>query len=245
MTIDLNSDMGESFGAWRIGADAGLLSIVTSANIACGMHAGDPSEMRRTVRAAKAAGVSIGAHPGFPDLAGFGRREMRMTAGELEDSVIAQVAALAGIAAVEGASLAHVKPHGALYNMAVKDRAMSDAIAAAVAAVDATLILVGLPASAMQQAAAHARLAFAAEGFADRAYAPDGTLVPRTTAGALVTDPALAAAGAVRLARGGHVQTICIHSDTPHAEAIARAVREALEAEGLRVAAPTPRREAR
>lgn len=235
MRIDLNSDMGESFGAYAIGADAELLKVVSSANVACGAHAGDPSVMRRTVRAAKSAGVAVGAHPGFPDLAGFGRREMRMTAAEIEDSVIAQIAALAGVAAVEGVALAHVKPHGALYNMAAKDAGMADAIAAAIAAVNRRLVMVGLPASALERAAAKAGLAFAAEGFADRAYEADGSLVARTKPGALITDPAAAAAGALRMAREGRVQTICIHSDTPDAAAIGVAVRRALDDNGVTV----------
>lgn len=233
MTIDLNSDMGESFGAWSIGADAELLRVVSSANVACGAHAGDASVMRRTVRAARAAGVSVGAHPGFPDLAGFGRRDLRMTAAELEDSVIMQVAALAGVAAIEGVRLAHVKAHGAMYTMAAKDASMADAIAAAIAAVDRSLVMVGLPASALERAAANAGLAFAAEGFADRAYEADGTLVPRTKPGALITNPARAAEGALRMAREGRVRTICIHSDTPGAAAIGAAVRRAFDAHGL------------
>ena len=236
MTIDLNSDMGESFGAWSIGADAELLRVVSSANVACGAHAGDASIMRRTVRAAMAAGVSVGAHPGFPDLAGFGRRELRMTAGELEDSVIAQIAALAGVAAVEGVRLTHVKAHGAMYNMAANDASMADAIAAAIAAVDRSLVMVGLPASALERAAAKAGLAFAAEGFADRAYDTDGTLVPRTRPGALITDPAQAADGALRMAREGRVRTICIHSDTPGAAAIGAAVRRAFDSHGIPLA---------
>jgi 5-oxoprolinase (ATP-hydrolysing) subunit A len=236
MVIDLNSDMGESFGAYTIGADADLLRVVSSANVACGAHAGDPSVMRRTVRAAKAAGVSVGAHPGFPDLAGFGRREMRMTAAEIEDSVICQVAALAGVAAAEGVALAHVKPHGALYNMAARDAGMAGAIAAGIAAVDRGLVMVGLPASALERAADQAGLAFAAEGFADRAYEPDGTLVARARPGALITDPAAAAAAALGLARGGRVRTICLHSDTPGAAAIGIAVRRALDDDGIAVA---------
>lgn len=235
MTIDLNSDMGESFGAYTIGADADLLRVVSSANVACGAHAGDPSVMRQTVRAAKAAGVAVGAHPGFPDLAGFGRREMRMPAQEIEDAVIAQIAALAGVAAVEGVRLAHVKPHGALYNMAAKEAAMADAIAAAIAAVDRSLVMVGLPASALERAAQQAGLTFAAEGFADRAYEPDGTLVARSKPGALITDPGRAADGALQLARSGRVRTICIHSDTPGAAAIGTAVRRALDDNGVMV----------
>ena len=230
MTIDLNSDMGEGSGA-----DDALLGVVSSANIACGMHAGDPSVMRRTVRAAKAAGVAIGAHPGFPDREHFGRRDMQMTPGQIEDCVIYQIAALAGIAAAEGAALAHVKPHGALYNMAAKDDAMADAIAAAIARIDGGLVMVGLPGSSLERAAATAGLRFAAEGFADRAYEPDGSLVPRAKPGALITDPAAAAAGALRMAREGRVSTICIHSDTPHAAAIGAAVRRALDEAGVRV----------
>ena len=231
MRIDLNADMGEG-----VGADEALLAVVSSANIACGAHAGDPSVMRRTVRAATAAGVAIGAHPGFPDREHFGRRALAMDAQAIEDSVIYQIAALAGIAAAEGASLAHVKPHGALYNMAAKDQTMADAIASAIASVDASLVMVGLPASALERAAEKAGLAFAAEGFADRAYEPDGSLVARSQPGALITDPAAAAAGALRLALGGHVRTICIHSDTPGAAAIGAAVRRALDEAGAVVA---------
>ncbi len=230
MTIDLNSDMGEG-----VGEDDALLAVVSSSNIACGMHAGDPSVMRRTVRAAKAAGVAIGAHPGFPDLEGFGRRDVQMPPAEIEDSVIYQVAALAGIAAAEGAALAHVKPHGALYNMAAKDAAMADAIARAIAQVDRVLVMVGLPGSALERAAAKAGLRFAAEGFADRAYEPDGSLVSRAKPGALITDPARAAAGALGMAREGRVSTICIHGDTPHAAAIGAAVRRALDEAGVQV----------
>ena len=228
MRIDLNSDMGEG-----VGEDEALLRVVSSANVACGAHAGDAVVMRQTVRAAKAAGVAVGAHPGFPDLEGFGRREMRMSAADIEDSVISQIGALAAIAMSEGVTLTHVKPHGALYNMAAKDAVMAGAIAAAIAAVDRALVMVGLPASALEWAAANAGLAFAPEGFADRAYEADGTLVPRAKPGALITDPAAAAAGALRMAREGRVRTICIHSDTPHAAAIGAAVREALDAAGI------------
>ena len=231
ITIDLNADMGEGSDA-----DEALLGVVSSANVACGLHAGDPTVMRRTVRAAKAAGVAIGAHPGFPDREHFGRREMTLTPAEIENWVIFQIAAIAGIAAAEGARLAHVKPHGALYNMAAKDKTMAYAIASAIALVDPSLVMVGLPASALEHAATRAGLGFAAEGFADRAYEPDGSLVARSKPGALITDPAAAARGALALARGGRVRTICIHSDTPHAAAIGAAVRRALDAAGARVA---------
>ena len=218
-----------------VGADAELLAIVSSANVACGAHAGDASVMRATVRAAKLADVSVGAHPGFPDLEGFGRREMRMPASEIETSVRDQIAALAGIAASEGVVLSHVKPHGALYNMAARDGAMADAIARAIAAIDASLVMVGLPASALERAAARAGLPFAAEGFADRAYEPDGSLTPRSRPGALIIDPGAAAAGALRLVREGRVRTICVHSDTPHAAAIAGAVRRVFDEHGFTV----------
>lgn len=235
MTIDLNADMGEGSDA-----DEALLGVVSSANVACGLHAGDPTLMRRTVRAAKAAGVAIGAHPGFPDREHFGRREIRMSAPEIENWVIFQIAAIAGMAAAEGARLAHVKPHGALYNMAAKDTAMASAIASAIALVDPSLVMVGLPASALEHAATRAGLGFAAEGFADRAYEPDGSLVARSKPGALITDPAAAARGALALARGGRLRTICIHSDTPHAAAIGAAVRRALDEAGARVAPLDP-----
>jgi UPF0271 protein len=229
--VDLNADVGEGFGQ-----DPALMAIVSSASIACGLHAGDASLMRETVALAKHHGVAIGAHPSFADRAGFGRREMSLPAREVESLIAYQVGALAAIAAAEGVRLQHVKPHGALYNMAAKDRAMADAIAAAIAQVDPTLVMVGLPASALEHAAARAGLPFAAEGFADRAYAPDGSLVARSQPGALITDPAAAADGALALARGGRVRTICIHSDTPGAAAIGAAVRRALDGAGLRVA---------
>lgn len=233
MTIDLNADMGEGAGA-----DEALMDVVTSANVACGAHAGDEQTMRRTVRAAKAAGVVVGAHPGFPDREHFGRRELTMAPAEIEETVRTQIAALAAVARDEGVALAHVKAHGALYNMAARDIDMAAAIARAIAAVDPALVMVGLPGSALQRAAQAAGLRFAAEGFADRAYEPDGSLVARAKPGALITDPDHAAAGALRLAREGRVRTICIHSDTPGAVDIARAVRRALDAAGVRVAAP-------
>jgi 5-oxoprolinase (ATP-hydrolysing) subunit A len=170
MRIDLNSDTGESFGAYAIGHDAGLFKSITSANVAAGFHAGDPSVLRDTIRLAKKHGVAVGAHPGFPDLVGFGRRELNVTPKEAEDLVLYQVAAVAGVAAAEGVKLQHVKPHGALFNMAVRDRALSDAIARAVAAFDKGLILFGLPGSEILSAGRAAGLRVAAEVFADRAY---------------------------------------------------------------------------
>lgn len=251
--VDLNADLGESFGAWRMGADEEVLRSITSASIACGYHAGDPGVMRRTVRLARAAGVAIGAHPGFPDLAGFGRREMRLAAQEVEDIVIYQVAALAGIAAAEGARLAHVKPHGALYNMAVQDRGLGDAIARAVRAVDRSLILLGLPGSALLRSGESAGLTVAAEGFADRAYEPDGTLTPRSRQGAVIHDPDAVVRRAVRMVREGRVtatdgseitlqiDTLCTHGDTRGAAELTRLLREGLERHGVAVRALAPR----
>src|SRR5262245_21031957 len=181
--VDLNADVGESFGAHSIGADAALMRSITSANIAAGFHGGDPSVLRETVRLAMKHGVEIGAHPGFPDLQGFGRREMRVTASEAEDFVLYQVAAVAGVAAAEGARLHHVKPHGALYNMAARDQRLAAAIARAVAALDRSLILYGLPHSELLRAGREAGLQVAAEGFADRAYEADGSLVSRLKPG--------------------------------------------------------------
>src|SRR5688572_17815605 len=178
---------------------------ITSANVACGYHAGDPGVMRATVRMARDAGVAVGAHPGFPDLAGFGRRNMAATPREVEDFVLYQVGALAAIAAAEGVRLQHVKAHGALYNMAVRDRTLADAIARAVASVDRSLIVFGLPGTELLRAAGDAGLAVAAEGFADRAYEPDGSLTPRSRPGAVVQDAAAVVDRAVRMARDGIV----------------------------------------
>src|ERR1700759_134655 len=185
-TIDLNCDMGESFGAWTMGQDDAVLAHVTSANIACGFHAGDPSPMRRTVAAAAKHGVAIGAHPSLPDLAGFGRREMRVSPDETYAMTLYQIGALAAVARVAGAALHHVKPHGALYNMAAKDRALADAIANAVHDFDASLILVGLADSELTRAGNAIGLAVAHEAFADRRYEADGSLTPRREADAVI-----------------------------------------------------------
>src|SRR5262252_2125157 len=173
MRIDINSDMGESFGAYAIGHDAGLMQAITSANVAAGFHAGDPSVLRATIRLAKANGVAVGAHPGFPDLVGFGRREMHVTPQEAEDFVLYQIAAVAGVAAAEGVKLQHVKPHGALFNMAVRNTVLAAAIARAVCAFDGSLILFGLPDSELLRAGRAVGLRVAAEVFADRAYERD------------------------------------------------------------------------
>src|SRR5580765_6713313 len=174
MRIDLNADVGESFGAYAIGHDAGLMPSITSANVAAGFHAGDPSVLRATVRLAKAHSVAVGAHPGFPDLAGFGRREMTVSPREAEDFVLYQIAAVAGMAATEGMTLQHVKPHGALFNMAMRDAGLAAAIARATVGFSARLILFGLPGSALLEAGRAAGLTVAAEAFADRAYEADG-----------------------------------------------------------------------
>ena len=205
MSIDLNSDVGESFGAYRLGADAEVMRSITSANVACGFHAGDPGVMRQTVRLAREASVAVGAHPGFPDLVGFGRRELRASAREVEDMVLYQIGALAAIAASEGVTLAHVKAHGALYNMAARDRELADAIARAVRAFDRSLVLFGLPGSELLGPASAAGLRVASEGFADRAYAPDGSLAPRTAPGSVIHDAEEVVRRSLRMVDGGQV----------------------------------------
>ncbi len=248
VTVDLNCDMGESFGPWPMGDDGALMASITSANIACGFHGGDPAVMRRTVRLARSNGVAVGAHPGLPDLVGFGRREMQVGPDEAEGMVLYQLGALAAIARAEGATLRHVKPHGALYNMAVRNSSLADAIARAVRAFDSSLILFGLAGSPMLASAEAAGLRVASEVFADRAYERDGSLASRRIAGAVIHDPAVVAARAVRMVRDGNVvatsgevvslraDTICIHGDTPGAAALARTVRHALEEAGVVVA---------
>jgi 5-oxoprolinase (ATP-hydrolysing) subunit A len=249
MRIDLNADVGESFGVYKLGHDEDLVPLVTSANIACGFHAGDPGVMRATVALAREHGVAVGAHPGFPDLVGFGRREMNASCRDVEDFVAYQIGALAGIAAAEGMRLQHVKAHGALYNMAVRNTPLAEAIVRATAAVDRTLVLLGLPGSELLDAAQRAGLRIAAEGFADRAYQRDGALVPRTQRGAVVDDIETVVARAVMMAReraviaidGSRVsiaiETICVHGDTPGAAALALRIRQALSTAGIAVRA--------
>jgi len=234
--IDLNADVGESFGLWRLGDDRPLLELVTSANIACGFHAGDPLTIDQTVQMAVERDVAIGAHPSYPDLSGFGRRSMNMSEEEIEADVLYQVSALAGIARANGVELRHVKPHGALYNNAARDARLAGAIAQAVARFDKKLVLVGLPGSALLAAGKHAGLRTAAEGFCDRAYEPDGSLRSRDKRGAVFTQPEQAANQALELARAGMVQTLCIHGDTPGAATMAFAVREALHNAGIKIA---------
>lgn len=235
-TIDLNCDIGESFGAWQMGDDRALLDIVSSANVACGFHAGDPSTIDATVRAAAQRDVVIGAHPSYPDLAGFGRRSMDLAPDDVESAVLYQIGALAAFAKACGSALHHVKPHGALYNDAARSAPLSEAIVRAVVCFDPTLVLVGLPDSALLRAGRAAGLATAAEGFCDRAYEPDGSLRSRSQRGAVFTEPHQAARQAVELAQSGRVQTLCIHGDTPDAPKLALAVCVALRDAGFSIA---------
>jgi UPF0271 protein len=245
--IDLNADVGESIGSTRYGDDEGVMPWISSASIACGFHAGNPDTMRITVQLALSHGVAVGAHPAFQDLEGFGRRDVRLTSGEIENLIAYQVGALAGIAAAAGARLAHVKPHGALYNMAARDAAMAAAIARAVAAVDRSLVLFGLSGSHLMTAGCDAGLRVASEAFPDRAYLADGGLAPRSMPGAVLTAVDEVAARALEMAQGAPVKTIdggavrvtadtlCVHSDTPGAGRLARALRETLQAAGIEI----------
>jgi UPF0271 protein len=245
MHIDLNADVGESFGVYVIGHDAGVMRSITSANIAAGFHAGDPSVLRATIRLAKSYGVAIGAHPGLPDLLGFGRRELLLTPREAEDLVLYQIAAVGGVAAAEGVKLQHVKPHGALFNMAARSPGLAAAVAKAVADSDRSLILFGPPGSELLRAGRAAGLRVAAEAFADRTYQPDGSLTPRTSPDSVIDDVALVVSRAVRIATSRVVDavdgtrlsleadTICVHGDTPGADQLAATVRAGLEASGV------------
>ena len=245
--IDINSDLGESFGAYTMGNDGEVLKHVTSANIACGFHASDPLTMVKAVRQAKAARVAVGAHPGYPDLAGFGRREMKIAPEEVRALVLYQIGALQAVCRAEGARLSHVKPHGALYNMAAKDEKLAMAVAEAVAGAGSSLVLVGLSGSLMADAAKAKDLRFAAEVFADRAYEDDGTLVSRSKSGAMIEDEELAVKRMIRLMHEGVIEsingkdiplqadTICVHGDGPKALAFAAKLREALEQDGIAV----------
>ena len=247
MDINLNADLGESFGAWRMGDDRALLAIVGSANVACGFHAGDPLVMAETVRLARESGVSLGAHPAFADLQGFGRRAMQLTKRELAAVVTYQVGALMGMAQSQGARVTHVKPHGAMNNMACEDSGMAATIAGAVKAVDAQLILLAPALSELAAAGRAAGLRVADEVFADRAYTDQGNLVPRSVPGAVLHDSGECLAHVLRmLERGGIVaisgkvlpcsfHSICVHGDSPHAVATAAAVRDGLLAAGYRL----------
>lgn len=253
VTIDLNADVGESFGRWRLGDDEGTLGVVTSANVACGFHAGDPATLVRTCRYAVDRGVAIGAQVGYRDLAGFGRRFIDVSPEDLAADVLYQLGALDGIARSVGGRVAYVKPHGALYNAVVHHEEQAAAVVGAVRAYAATpLPLVGLPRSVVLSRASSAGLPVVREGFADRAYAADGTLVPRSVPGAVLADPTVVADRAVRMVTEGTVTAIsgesvaveadslCVHGDSPGAAGLAAAVRAALESAGVTVAAFAP-----
>jgi 5-oxoprolinase (ATP-hydrolysing) subunit A len=238
--MDLNADVGESYGAWTLGDDDAVLSVVTSANVACGFHAGDPSTLLATVRSAAARGVVLGAQVSYPDLVGFGRRDMELTATQITADVLYQIGALGGLARAAGVPVRYVKPHGALYNRAARDPAVALAVAEAARVHDLPLLLL---AGSPGRAAAGAL----GECFADRGYTPDGRLLPRGEAGAVLTDPAVVAERAVRMASGSvpavdgtplrvDAVSMCLHGDTPGAAALARAVRTALEAAGVPLA---------
>lgn len=244
--IDLNSDMGESFGQWKMGSDLELLDYVTSANIACGFHAGDPQVMAQTVKWAAAKKVAVGAHPSYPDLQGFGRRKIEMTPAEIESSALYQIGALAAFAKANKIELVHVKAHGSLYNVAALEPEVARAIAKAVAAFSRDLVLVGLATSpTLLQAGEELGLAVAGEAFIDRAYNPDGTLMSRKLPGSLITDPTVAVKQALGLAQRGEVtasdgtvlklkaDTLCIHGDGPNALQLAQAVRAAFVEAGV------------
>lgn len=253
-TIDLNSDLGESYGAWRMGDDAAMLEVVSSANVACGFHAGDPAGILRTVKAAAERAVAIGAHVSYPDLAGFGRRDMDIAPADLTADVVYQIGALSGLAAAVGSKVRYVKPHGALYNRIAVDAVQGAAVIAALKSVDPTLVLMGLAGAPILDQARAAGLAVVAEAYADRAYTPAGHLVPRREAGAVLHDASLIAARMEGLATQGVVeaidgsviridaQSICVHGDSPGAVAIAREVRGRLEAAGIAVAPFLPMR---
>ena len=248
MRVDLNSDLGESFGPWPMGDDPAMLDLVSSANIACGFHGGDPLVILKACRLAQARGVSIGAHPGFLDLQGFGRRQiLGVSSEEIESFVAYQIGAVQALARMAGSTVTHVKIHGAMSNMACEDDVMADAIARAIHAVDPHLIFVVLPFSALQRAGERAGLTLALELFADRAYEENGLLMSRKKLGSVIHDSVAAAANVLQMVHKQavttgsgkvmpvRVDTICFHSDTPGAVAMARHVRGALEAAGVRI----------
>ena len=249
LRIDLNCDMGESFGAYEMGNDEAILDYVTSANIACGFHAGDPAIMHKTVAAAQAKGVAIGAHPGLPDLQGFGRRNMTLSAAEAYDIVVYQVGALSGFVNALGTHLHHVKAHGALYNMAAKDAKLAAALAQAVHDIDRNLVFVGLAGSAMIRAAEKLGLRTANEVFADRTYQDDGSLTPRTHPNAMIEDVDIAIKQVVRMVKEGVVRsvngndvpvrpdTLCLHGDQAHASIFAKQIRDVLQQNGIEIKA--------
>jgi 5-oxoprolinase (ATP-hydrolysing) subunit A len=247
--MDLNSDLGESYGRWALGDDAALLEVVTSANVACGFHAGDPSTIDRTVRTAVEHGVAVGAQVSYPDLVGFGRREMDVPAAELTADVLYQIGALEAFARAAGSRVRYVKPHGALYNRIARDPVQAAAVVEAIRRYDPALPVLTLPGSAVMAAAEEAGIQAVGEGFADRAYTGEGRLVSRREPGAVLHDPDRVAARAVAMATEGRVETvdggevevavrsICVHGDTPGAVELARAVRDALDGAGVRLEA--------
>lgn len=250
--VDLNSDLGEGFGIWKLGDDEALLDVVTSANVACGFHAGDPNILRRVCDVAVSRGVSIGAQVSYHDLAGFGRRSMDIDAASLTNDVIYQIGALDGFARIAGSSVRYVKPHGALYNRTVYDDDQAAAVVAAVVAYDPTLPLLGLPGSALLRHAEQAGLRTVTEAFADRGYTAEATLVPRSQAGALLDDPAAVAERMVQMLLTGRLRSvdgvdvsvsarsICVHGDSPGAVAMAVAVRKALAEAGVEIRSFAP-----
>jgi UPF0271 protein len=249
IAVDLNSDVGESFGVWTLGDDADLLDLVTSANVACGFHAGDPQVMLATVRAAHDRGVAVGAHPGYPDLVGFGRRAMTCAPDEVYAFCVYQIGALAALCRAEGVPLCHVKAHGALYNQSAKDPNLARALARATRDAAPALILLGLPRSHHEAAARETGVPFAAEAFADRTYQADGLLVARAHEGSVLHDPEAIATRVIRMVTKGTVETvqgevvtirvdsICVHGDNPAARRILEMVRRALDEAGVRVSA--------
>ena len=246
--VDLNCDLGESFGAYTIGLDARVIPHISSANVACGYHAGDPAVMRKTVAMAARAGVAVGAHPGFPDLVGFGRRNMTVSPDEAYEYMLYQLGALSAFAKAAGVRLQHVKPHGALYNMAGKDASLSAAIARAIYDFDPSLILLGLSGSAMLTEGEKLGLRCAKEVFADRGYNEDGSLVNRKLPGAMITDENLAIERVLRMLEHGEVEavtgkvipieadSVCVHGDNEHAVEFVTKIRAAIEAHGMQVA---------
>lgn len=251
LRIDFNSDMGESFGQFKMGDDEAILDYVSSANLACGWHGGDPLTMRRTVFMAVKKGVNVGAHPSYPDLMGFGRRVMQLTPEEAHNYVVYQLGALAAFCKAAGTTMQHVKPHGALFNAAQDDPVLAEALVAGIKEVDPKLIVVALPGSEVDKTATKIGLKVAREGFADREYTDEGRLVPRTVKGSVIHDPKRIADRVIQMVKGKlvamsgkpldvEVHTICLHSDTPGAAELARTIRSAVEAAGIRV---TPMRE--
>jgi UPF0271 protein len=247
--IDLNCDLGESFGSYQLGNDSEILKYISSANIACGFHAGDPLVIQQTIEAALANNVAIGAHPGFPDLVGFGRRIMQVSGAELFSLVLYQVGALKGMTEALGGQLQHVKPHGALYNMAAKDYKMAQTIARAVYQIDPSLIVVGLANSTMMDAAKDMGLSVISEAFADRAYTPKGCLVPRSEKGAVIHDQNQSIEQVLQIIEQQSVKanddswvnleahTVCLHGDNPQAIEFARALKETIEGKGYQIVA--------